>query len=536
MFDILIVNADIIDGTGKKRYKSNIGIKDNKIVSLGNTIANQATVVIDAQGLIVTPGFIDFHSHSDYFSLFIDAGARNMLEQGVTTQIVGQCGLSALPLSSELLKFIQPYISVEKYRMLSTIGNGARGILDYVSKQALGTNIAFLAGHGTIRTKVMGYKNSKPSPEELMGMKMIVRDSMEAGAIGLSTGLLYPPGVFALEDELIELCKVVKEYGGIYASHIRDEGNFVIESVQEAIRIGAKADLPVVISHHKIAGKNNWGKSKETLRLIEEANENGLKVRLDQYPYEASCTTLISAIPPQYTTEGETRLLEKLKNSEIREEIKAIIAKNQGNFDNLIYNSGLDGVLIVEAPSTKELCGKTVPQIAEELNKDPYDTIFDLIIENQGKVFAACFEMNEKDLERIMSCKYTMGGTDAAGSVIEIEAKHPRETATFIKILSSYVRDKKIVTLEEGIRKLTSMPADMAGLGKKGIIKEGYDADIVILDYENLRANADFANPSSPNEGIKYVLVNGKIAVKDDASVGVYAGEVILKSQRSKVE
>ena len=526
MLDILIENGIIVDGTGDKRYKGNIGIKDDKIVFVGNCCENEAKEIINAEGLIITPGFIDFHSHSDML-LLVETRATNMLKQGITTEITGHCGISVIPLSGELLKQMKPYIPSKKYNELTKISPKAQDVISCIEKSNLGTNIAFFVGHGIVRYEVMGYENRMPSNEELEKMKDLIRDSMKAGAIGMSTGLLYPPGVYAKEEELTELCKVVAEYGGIYASHMRSEANFVLDAVEETIRIGENAQLPVVISHHKIAGKQNWGKSIETLELIEEANKRGLKVRCDQYPYKAGATSLISAIPPKFAVDGPVDLLKKLQDKKIRQEMKQLMMSNEVDFENLIYNSGLDGVLIVEALTTKELCGKTIAQIAKKLNKDPYDTIFDLLIENEGKVEAVYFEMGDEDIERIMIHKFTMGGTDAAYVNEQSPAEHPRYTGTFTKILSEYIRDKKIVTLEEGIRKLTSMAADMAGFKTKGIIKEGDDADLVILDYENLKANSDFTNPSAPNEGVKYVLVNGKIAVKDDAITGICAGKII---------
>ena len=526
MLDILIKDGIIVDGTGEKRYKGNIGIKDDKIVFVGNCCENKAKETINAEGYIIIPGFIDFHSHGDS-TILIETRAANLLKQGITTEITGHCGISVIPCPDELLKQMKSNIPIEKYKELSIISPKAQKVISRIKKSDLGINTAFLVGHGTIRSQVMGYDSRKPNNDEMEKMKNLIRDSMEAGAIGMSTGLIYPPGVYAKEEELTELCKVVAGYGGIYTSHMRSEADLVLDSVKETIRIAENAELPVVISHHKIAGKQNWGKSNETLKLIEEANERGLKVRCDQYPYKASATTLISVLPPNYAADGNTKLMEKLQDEKTRYEMKQLLMSNQVDFENLVHGSGFDGILIVQAQATRELCGKTIAQIAKELNKDPYDTIFDMLIENEGDVFAVYFEIGEEDIERIMAHKFTMGGTDSNYVNEQFPALHPRYTGTFIKILSEYIRDKKLVTLEEGIRKLTSMPADMARFKTKGMIKEGYDADLVILDYEKLKANSDFINPSAPNEGVKYVLVNGKIAVKDDTITGICAGKVI---------
>ncbi|WP_353096870.1 D-aminoacylase [Tissierella praeacuta] len=526
MYDLLIKNGIIIDGTGEKRYQADIGIEGGKIVYIGNDYDQTAKEIIEAEGFLITPGFIDCHSHSDV-ALLVETRARNKLLQGITTEITGNCGDSVLTSTDGFFEEIKPYIYDEQYQALLNIPWNAKDVIHYIEQSSLGTNIAFLAGHGTIRENVMGNGNRPPSNVEMEQMKSLVREAMEAGALGMSTGLLYPPGVYAKEDELVELSKVVGEYNGFYASHIRDEGNYVINSVQEAISIGQKAQLPILISHHKIAGRQNWGKSEETLKLIEEANQSGIKVRLDQYPYIASCTGLSSTLPPKYEADGLDSLMKRLKDQAIRQEIKQLIIKNDGDFENMIVSNGFEGILIVVAPKTKEVCGKTIAQIAAETNQDPYEVIFDLLVENNGNVTAVYFEMDDIDIERIMAYHYTMGGSDGGSMIDEMPVEHPRVTGTFIRIISDYIRSRKIVPLEEGIRKLTSMPAEFAGFKTKGIIKVGYDADLVILDYENLKDHADFTNPGTPNQGVKYVLVNGRIAVKNDQITGICAGKII---------
>lgn len=528
MFDILIMNGTIVDGTGNKRFKGSIGIKDGKIEFAGSGCKKEAKEIIEAEGLVVTPGFIDFHSHSD-FVILAESRAMNTLKQGITTEITGHCGVSAVPLTEEMLGSLKEMASGEEYEELSKMPGSSKDVLEYINKRPLGTNVAFLCGHGTIRSIVMGYENRKPTEAELDEMKALVGQAMKAGALGMSTGLIYPPGVYADEEEIVELCKVVAEYGGIYASHMRSESKNVVESVKETIRVAEITGIPVVISHHKIAGKDNWGKSKETLKSVEEANARGLKVRLDQYPYQAGATDLINALPPKFAVDGKEKLLEKLKDKNIRNEMKELLSDKEADFENLIYGAGLDGVLIGDVAGAPELCGKTVAKIAEELNKDPYDVIFDLLLESKGSVGAAYFLMGEEDIERIMAYKYTMGGTDSCYVNESMPAGHPRFTGTFTRILSEYIRDRGIVGLEEGIRKMTSMAADMAGFKYKGVIKEGYDADIVIFDYDNLKVNSDFINPDAPNEGVKYVIVNGEIAVKDDAVTGALAGRVLLR-------
>lgn len=525
MLDIIIKNGTIVDGTGEKRFKADIGIKEDKIMFVGDC-NQEANEVIDADGLIVSPGFIDYHSHSD-MNLLIDGRAMNMLLQGVTTEISGHCGMTLFPAVEDIFSFLKPYMSDEQYNKSFEMSQTLNDFINEINKKELGTNCAFYIGHGSVRAKVMGYENRKPTEDELNKMKSIVREAMEAGAVGLTTGLIYPPGVYANEDEIVELCKVVAEFGGSYATHMRSEGNWLLESMKEAIRIGERSGVPVVISHHKVAGKHNWGNSIKSLKLIEEANAKGIKVRADQYPYPAGATDLLSALPPKYAVDGPAAYVEKLKDKKVREDIKSILASDKADFENLIYGSGLDGVLIIGANKIKEVIGKTIAQLAKEQNKDPYDVIFDLLIEDEGGIGCAYFMMGNEDIERIMAHPLVMGGCDASHSFEDFPAGHPRYTGTFVKILSEYVRDKNICELEEAIRKLSNMPAEMARLETKGLIKENYDADIVIFDYNKLKANSDFTKPSAPNEGIKYVIVNGEITVNNDNITGKFNGKVL---------
>lgn len=527
MYDLLIKNGFIVDGTGMKGFNGSVGIKGGKIEFVGDYDSSEAETIIDAEGLTITPGFIDCHSHSD-FNFFFESRAINKLQQGITTEITGHCGVSIIPVTDKFLKEAKSLIDTDEYNELVKISKNTKRVIEHLKGKQLGTNISLLCAHGNIRSEIMGYENRKPTEKELNKMKDLVRECMEAGAIGMSTGLIYPPGVYAEEEEIIELCKVVAEYDGIYATHMRNESEFVIESVEEAIRVAEFTGITVIISHHKIAGKSNWGKSLETLKLVEKANERGLNVGIDQYPYEAGATDLINALPPKYAIDGKESLLKKLKDNVIRNEIKEMMSTEHSDFENLVLGAGFNGVLIVGASATPEFEGKTLDEIAKDLNKDPYDALFDLLVENNGSVGALYFLMGDEDIERIMTNKLTMGGTDYSYISEKLPAAHPRGTGTFVKIISEYIRDKKITTLEEGIRKLTSAATNLVGLRSKGILKKGYDADIVIFDYENLRAESDYKTPSAPNHGVKYVIINGQIVVKDDNVTGVYSGKLIL--------
>jgi N-acyl-D-amino-acid deacylase len=469
MFDLLIRDGMIIDGTGKQPYCASIGVKDGTIQAIGELKDAQAAETIDAHGLYVTPGFINTHSHSDIVILLENQG-ENMLSQGITTEVAGHCGESVIPLSGVMLSDFKAWLPDDRFQELSLLRRDPRSVMEHIEKSAPGTNVALMVGHGTIRSEVMGFDDRIPSAQDMDKMKALLTEALQAGAFGMTSGLIYPPGVYAREDELIELCKTVAAYGGIYTSHMRNESDHVIDSVAETIRVAEKAGLPALISHHKIAGKHNWGKSQDTLALIDEANQKGLKVRCDQYPYHAGATSLISALPPEYASDGPLGYVNKLKDNQIRQRIKQLLKSSDAGFENLIWYSGYDGVLVLHAPQTIWAQGKTILEIANERGEEPEEVIFDLVIANNGNVQAAFFSMGEEDIRRIMKSRYAMGATDAYFTNAYLSSDHPRFKGAFIKILSEYVRDKQVLPLQEAVRKLTSLPADMVGLKSKGIL------------------------------------------------------------------
>ena len=526
MLDILIKGGTIVDGTGCPAYRGDHGIVGDRIAFIGTNCPMAAKKVIDAEGLLVTPGFVDSHSHGDD-TILLEKRAVNQLLQGVTTEITGNCGISVIPEPWELFRQMPQPVSDSLGNGLRTIPARASDMLRFIERQPKGVNMAFLIGHGTIRSMVMGYDDRKPATAELDAMKALLREAMEAGAIGMSSGLVYPPGVYADTDELIELCRVVAAYGGIYTTHMRNEADGVVASVQETIQIAEEAGIPTVISHHKICGKRNWGRSEETTRLIREANARGAKIRCDQYPYNASETTLISVLPPRFVTGGRRQVLQDLHDPAVRRAIRQVLESETCDFENMVADSGFESMLVAKAPETPAFCGLTLAEAAARQHKDPYDMMFDLLIANHGDVFIILFEMCEEDIRRIMACPFTMGGSDSNYTNGEILALHPRYTGTFPRILSHYVRDQGVCSLEEAIRKLTFLPANMAGLSGKGRLCAGYDADITVLDYPHLRANASFSEPAAGNEGIKFVFVNGQLAVENDAVTGALAGRVL---------
>ena len=528
MLDLILKNGTVVDGTGKPAFRADVGVLDGVITAVGDLSGQEAREVIDVDGLCVSSGFIDWHSHSD-LAVLADMDAANILEQGITFEITGHCGVSLAPYIDPKFSAVGPYISEEQQKNIQAKGGTSKAVFEEIAKQKLPTTMAFDMGHGNIRGNVMGYDNRKPTEQELEKMKALVREGMEAGAMGLTTGLIYPPGSFSQAEEIEALCAVVAEYpGSSYTSHMRSEGNGVVESVRETIHVAEACGLPVVISHHKIAGRHNEGKSKETLRLIEEANQRGLKVGLDQYPYDGGATSLLSAMPPKYASQGLDKLVEMLHDPAIRAEIRDQLTHDSNEYENLIYGSTPAGV-IVSPPSHPELTGKTVAEIAEMQGKDPYEVIFDLLCEDGAGVGAIYRMICPWDIENIMQYPRTMVGIDGSHQKGKNKLGHPRGVATYPRILGTFVREKGLITLETAIRKMTGLAAEMGGFDSKGTVEPGKDADFVVFDAETIAGPADYGSADVDNVGIRYVFVNGVMAVRDGKCTGARGGKMIFR-------
>jgi len=538
-FDIIILNGLIIDGCGNPWFKADIGIKNGKILKIGNLKFSKAEKIINAKGLIVCPGFIDAHSHSD-ISILFNPILESSIKQGITTLIVGNCGMSLAPVNPStkdlLLKDLSPFIpsNVE----LKIEWESFKEYLEKEEKMSFSSNIVHLVGHGTIRIAIMGFENREPSIEELEKMKELVAEAMEAGAIGMSSGLIYPPGAYSKTWELIELSKIVAKYGGIYCSHIRGEGATLIEAIKEAIIIGKEANIPIHISHHKASGKEQWGKTKETLALIENARENGIDITFDQYPYEAGMTSLSTLLPSWVHEDGLDKMLERLKIKEVRERIKKEIEESIVKH-NLIKECGWENIYIssVKSEKNKFMEGKNLKQISQIRKENEFDTLFNILIEEEGQVTMIIFSMNEEDIRRIMKHNLQMFGTDSwaiDSCKKESGMVHPRFYGTYPKVFRKYVKEEKLFSLEEAIRKMTSFPAQRFFLMDRGIIKEGMWADIVIFNLENIKDKATYENPHQYPEGIEYVLINGEIVIERGEYTGAMPGKV-LKPLRNKI-
>ncbi len=524
--EVLIKNAQIIDGTGKPAYPGNVGISQGKIV-LSN-LPECADLVIDGKGKYLTPGFIDAHSHGDMVAgVAMDYGDLCKINQGVTTQVTGQCGDTQAPFGPKRNASILPEGMSESYWEKQRTWTTFSRYLAYVDEIPKVVNHKMLVGHNAIRVAVMGYEDRAPTDGELEKMKALVRDAMESGTAGLSSGLGYVPGTYSDTEEIIELVKVVKEYGGIYTTHIRNESKRLIPSLEEAIRVGRETGVPVHISHLKARGVFNWGNHVKALEVIENARASGLDVTCDQYPYDSTMTFLAPCIPNWYFKEGMDHVIELLKDPAMREKIRQEMLDPDSDYENLMLNAGdWNGVRICNSPKYPEAEGLTVAEYAKRIGKDPFDAYFDMMIANHGLGTAVYHSLSDDDVLEIIRRPYVMVGSD--GIVLASKEKcHPRGWGTSVRAICHFCKEKGILPLEEVVYKMTGFPAQRYSLQGKGRIAEGYDADLVLMDYENLKDCATYDTPFALAEGIDMVFVNGKLSYKDGALTGAAAGTLI---------
>jgi N-acyl-D-amino-acid deacylase len=532
LFDILIKNAYVIDGTGSRRFKADIGIKGTKIARIGDLKSERAVQVINASRLVASPGFIDMHSHSD-FTLLINPKAESKIRQGITTEVIGNCGISAAPLNETLKEELEKTMPILGEAGLELDWSAMKEYLNRLERQGIAVNVVPLVGHGNLRVCAMGFDNRAPTETELEKMKKKLAETLEEGAFGMSTGLIYPPSCYAKTEELIELSKVVANYGGIYASHIRGEGATLFSSVKEAIGIGEEAKVSVEISHHKAAGKANWGKVRETLKMIDEARARGVDVTCDVYPYTAGSFGLSSMLPPWAHEGGSEKLLERLRKPKLREKLRKEMETGTSEWSSPLKVADWSSTLIARSWRHQEFEGKSVEEIARLKEIDPFEFVFDLLIEENAAVRVVRFMMCEEDVKRVMRHPSSMIGTDSSAvapyGVLGGGKPHPRGYGTFPRVLGRYVKKEGVLTLEEAVRKMTSLPARKLGLKERGILKEGMCADITIFNPETIVDRATYAEPHQYPEGIGYVLVNGRITVEGKRHTGALAGKVLRK-------
>jgi N-acyl-D-amino-acid deacylase len=532
MFDVIVKNGYVVDGTGNPWFKADVGISSGKISEIGRLDQEEASKIIDASKLVVSPGFIDMHSHSD-LSLLINPKAESKVRQGITTEVIGNCGGSGAPLNDVLKEEIKKTTPIVEEANLELDWSTMAGYLNRLERQGVAVNVAPLVGHENIRVTTIGYDDRAPVKTELEEMKQTLAQAMKEGAFGMSTGLIYPPGCYAKTDELIELAKVVASFGGIYTSHIRGEGEKLLDSVKEAIEIGEKAGLPVEISHHKAGGKTNWGKVKESLKMMGEARARGVDVTCDVYPYIAASFGL-SAMLPAWAHEGGTeKLLERLKDAKTRERLRREMEEGAPGQSSPLKSAGWDATQIARCRSHPEFEGKTVAEIAQNKKIDPFEFVFDLLIEENTAVSVVRFAMCEEDVCTVMQHPLSMIGTDSSAvapyGVLGKGKPHPRSYGTFPRMLGKYVREERVLTLENAIRKMTSLPAQKLGLKDRGLIRKGICADIMVFNPERVVDKATYVDPHQYPDGIKYVLVNGKVTVERGKHTGTLSGKALRK-------
>ena len=498
-YDLIIRGGKVVDGSGNPWYHADIAIKNDRIAEIGQLSNHEAKRVIDAHGLVVAPGFIDPHTHA-LRGIFEVPNAESALLQGVTTLTEGNDGSSPYPIDRH-------YADIDNLR--------------------ISPNWAVFVGQGTIRQRVIGFGLRKATPDEMERMKQMVRDAMEQGALGISTGLFYVPGSFTSTEEVIELSKVAAEYNGIYISHIREEAAQLIDSVQETIRIGEEADIPVQITHHKVIGVENWGASIESLRLVDEARKRGVDVTIDQYPYTASQTSINALIPQWAQAGGREEMLSRINSAEtystIKNEVVAKILYDRGGGDPR-------NVFISRNSWDPDMAGKNLAELAIDAGLEPTpenaaDVVFDII--RGGGATAVYHAIGPEDVDRIMQHPATAIGSDGPVGVFGEGAPHPRQYGTFARVLGLYVRERKILSLEEAIRKMSSQSARRLGIHDRGLITKGYFADIAIFDPDEIIDRATFENPHQYAIGTKFVLVNGAVVVENGQHTGARPGRIL---------
>jgi N-acyl-D-amino-acid deacylase len=487
-YDLVIKNGLIVDGTGELAYKGDIAIKGNRIAKIGSFKENRALETIDATGLVVTPGFIDVHTHCDRGIKRVPT-VDNYIFQGVTTVIGGNCGGHRFPLAK---------------------------LYEDLELEGISINFGSLIGHNTIRREVMEYKMEAPTEEEMIQMKALIDQEMKAGGLGFSTGLSYLPGIYSKTEEIVELASVISPYDGIYASHIRDQAKHITEAIEEAIAIGEKNNLTVQISHIKLADDAVWGETERITNPVEDARGRGVNVFLDQYPYTATSSGFTSSFPSWAFEGGRDQFLERIKDPEIYAKIKDYIVERRLTSTRGINK--LDTIYIANSRNYGEYEGKNLQEILLVQGKDPtIDNGVDLIIEIEKNGGASCvfFQMDEKDVEELMKLTYNMHASDGGVQEVGRGVPHPRNYGTFPRVISFYVREKGVLSLEEAIRKMTSLPAQVFKLKDRGLLKQGMYADICVFDLENFRDMATFKDPHQYSQGLSAVIVNGKIGIED---------------------
>jgi len=528
-FDVIIKGGTLYDGTGAEARITDIAIRADRIAGIGDLANATAKTTIDARGLAVAPGFINMLSWSTE-SLIQDGRSQSEIHQGVTTEIMGE-GESMGPVNDRLRQYMLKNQADIKYEIK---WNTLAEYLQYLEKRGISCNAASFLGATTVRAYVIGFNDRIPTPQEMDQMRELVRKEMEAGALGIGTSLIYPPAFYAKTDELIELCKVAARYKGKYISHMRSEGNQLLEALDELFRIAREANIPAEIYHIKAAGQKNWPKVDELLARIEKAQKDGLKVRANMYSYTAAGTGLDACFPPWTEDGGYDALFKRLRDPVTRKKIKAEVSVDSDKWENLYLGAGSpDNILLAafKSDKLKPLTGKTLAKVAEMRSKDPIDTAMDLVAEDESRIGTVYFIMSEDNVKKELQKPWISFGSDEASQAPEgvflKSNPHPRAYGNFARVLGKYVRDEKVITLPEAVRRLSGLPATNLGLDHRGFIQEGMFADVVVFDPATIADRATFDKPHQYAVGMKHVFVNGVQVLKDGEHTGAKPGRAL---------
>lgn len=533
MYDIIVKNALVIDGSASAPVEADVAITGQNIAEVGRIDDSRAPIVIDAGGCAAAPGFIDMHSHAD-FSLPANPTADSLLHQGITTAVVGQCGLSPAPLLAEtraqVVENLSGFFSGVANSLPWNEWSSFEDFLNFMKRRGMSLNVIPLVGQGIIRASVMGFEEGRANAAQMEKMKHELRNALNQGAIGLSTGLIYPPGSFTPTEELIELTKIVGKRQGFYFSHIRGEGDTLLEAVEEAVRIGRETGASVQISHFKAARRSNWPKSAQALESIGRAQSEGLDITADLYPYRAGSTRLATLLPEWAHVGGPSATLQRLADPQLRRRMTADM--QTGGFARGI---AFEDVLITSAPRCTQYEGRCVSELAAAAGQAPHEWLFDALVQTRLDMSMALFGMSEENRLKEIRFPGMMIGTDGVGLAVSgpmaAGVPHPRNYGAFPRVLGRFVRDLKILKLEEAIHKMTGLPAQKLRLHDRGLIRPGRAADLVVFDPATVSDAATYEQPHRYAKGILHVIVNGRFVIRDAAHNGSRPGRILKPAQ-----
>ncbi|MFY9618780.1 MAG: D-aminoacylase [Pyrinomonadaceae bacterium] len=536
-YDIIIRNGRVVDGSGRRGVNADVAIKGDRIARIANLRGARAKREIDARGQVVAPGFIDMLGQSEQF-LLVDGRAMSKVMQGVTTEITGE-GESIAPINDQILKeqeaFNRKYNLTVDWRTFDQY-------FKRLERQGIGVNLGTFVGATQVREYVIGYDNRPPTAAEMAKMKAVVADAMNQGALGLSTSLQYVPARFATTDEIVELAIIARQFGGIYITHQRSEANAIDESMREVFEIARRANIPTEIWHFKTAYKKNWGRMPEMLRSVAAARRSGLKITADVYPYIAGSTSLSACLPPWAQEGGTDKMIARLRDMRIRQQLKKEISTDPKDWENIYLGSGGASGIQIASVTNRDLekwQGKRLSEVASAENKDPLDALLDFIVADHGQTGAIFFMMNEDDMKAALKSPFvsicTDTGARATDGPLSGGRSHPRGWGTYPRILGRYVREENLMSLETAIHKMTGMSATKVGLQQRGLLREGYFADITIFDPKTVIDRATFEQPHQYPVGINFVIVNGQVEVDNGQRTPALAGKVLRGPGYSRI-